>query len=125
MSVKYCWETDQFNDPWRHGLHESIEECIQEAKKNDVSPGEKIFIGEAIPYIPQISADSVCELLMEDSTEYAPEDSDWPHFERGKGWLGEDLLQEKLDKLLKEWLDETNQHPNFYQIDSVREVMVE
>lgn len=115
-SKEYSW-TDQIDDIWRHEKFASIEACIKDAIRCGKKPGEKIMIGLCENYVPYVSADALLDQVSEDAYEEVGEVAeDWPEFISRKGYKDVEKLQEKLDKVLTEWLEETKQVPSFYRI---------
>lgn len=116
MSKEYSW-TDQRDDIWRHDKFASIEACIKDAICCGKKPGEKIMIGLCENYVPYASANALLEQVSEDAyNEVGEVAEDWPEFIGRKGYKDAEKLQEKLDKVLTEWLEETKQVPSFYRI---------
>lgn len=118
MHKEYTWEIDKDTEFWGNSVFSTIKECIEDAYKSGIKPGEKIAIGIAEKWVPNIDAYDVLERLGE----YAQEDvgeigSEWPSFDyRKKEFEHQEKLQEKLDTALSEWLRETDQYPDFYKI---------
>lgn len=117
MSEKYSWSENQTDEIWMNGIFDSVEECLKDAVNQGKKPGENIAIGICQDYVPHISADTLLDQVSEDAYGEVGEVAEgWPEFENRKGYKDIDKLQEKIDKALGEWLNETNQVPGFYKI---------
>ncbi len=125
MNKEYSWTENQTDDIWHHGKFSSIEECIKDARSCGKKPGEKIVIGICEDYVPHLSADSLLDQVSEDAYEEVGEVAEgWPEFENRKGYKDVDKLQKKIDKVFREWLEETGQVPGFYHIQPLAEPML-
>lgn len=119
---KYTWSTNINDEIWSYDTFDTIEECIEDAKKNhQYKPGEIIAVGTTAKFIPDVDAEGILERLAEDAYEYAGE--------AAEGWLNytKEQIQALSDKLtagISEWLKETGQEPHFYQINNIREVEI-
>ena len=120
---KYSWSHNQTDEVWYNSRFDTIEECIADAKNTDVEIGSKIAIGICEDYIPHVDCDTLLDRLNEDAYEVCGEVAeDFPYFESGKGYKDIELLQEKMDNALNEWLEETNQTPGFYHIIPLKDM---
>ena len=115
---------------------ETREEAIAYGKKNfeelyEEEHGEifnsenykKVFyVGQIERFVPSVSADSVVEQIAENAYDEV-------------GELAEDylshvsikelvVLEEKFNKVLKEWMDETKNNPTFFKITNTEEINV-
>lgn len=114
---EYTWETRQDKEIWENSRFDTIEECIKDALGCGIEPGTMIAVGICKDYTPIINVDDVLERVGEDAYEECGEIAeDWPAFESKKGFIGAKELEEKLNKVFMEWLEQTNQVPNFYHI---------
>lgn len=110
---KYFWNFDKHEEVWYNSCP-TIEDCIEEAKweKEDREIAENhVFIGDVEPYKPFIDV----EYLIDDIQEQAYEECG----ECCEGWLDglkkeqKKILEERLNKVLIDWLEETNNSPTF------------
>jgi len=110
---KYFWNFDKHDEVWQNSCP-TIEDCIEEAKweKEDREIAENhVFIGEVEPYKPIVYADYLIDSIREQAYEECGECCE--------GWLDglkkeqEELLEERLNKVLIDWLVETNNSPSF------------
>ena len=121
--IMFTWNEDANSDIWYNDKFNTVKECLEDAKKSGVAPGTEIAIGVCEDYIPHIYADDVLERLGDNASEEVGEVADdWLQWEHGKGYYKADLLEEKLNKVLDEWLKETNQVPNFYKINILKDL---
>ena len=120
---KYTWSDNQTDEIWYGERFDTIEECIADARGTGKEIGSKIAIGICEDYIPHVDCDTLLDRLNEDAYEVCGEVAEnFPYFERGKGYKDIELLQEKIDKALNEWLEETNQTPTFYHIIPLKDM---
>lgn len=110
---KYFWNFNEHEEVW-HNSYPTIEDCIEEAKLEKEDRGltqNHVFIGEVEPYIPSIDVEYVIDNLGEAAYQECGECSE--------GWLDglnkkqEEILEERLNKVLIDWLEETNNNPSF------------
>lgn len=114
---KYTWSENLTDEIWENDRFLSIEECIDDAKNQGKPSGTKIAIGICEDYIPHVDVDHMLDKLGEDAyDECGDVAEDFPLFEKCKGYVQADSLQKKIDKVLEDWLRETNQYPEFYHI---------
>lgn len=73
------------------------------------------WVGEAIPFQPEVCATSVCEQLEEEAYEHAGEYSQSWDLKPDK------QLQADLNKAVTDYLKRSNNEPTFFQIDAVTE----
>jgi len=115
-SKEYTWNENRTDEFWRHGRFDSIKECIEDAIKEGKKQGDTIVIGICEDYVPKLDAGFLLDKIGKDAYEECGEiTEDWPEFEQ-KGYKDEDKLQAAIDKVLNEWLKETNQIPTFYRV---------
>lgn len=116
---QYTWELSKDVDIWHNEIFDSVEECIEDAKESgEVKDGDMIYIGEAIPYEFEVSAEDVLIRLEEDANWAA---GDWPWYERGEKL---DDLSVALTECVKSWIKENNNLPTFYTIEDIKKVVV-
>ena len=119
---KYSWSLDKDDEIWNNGTFDTIEECINDAVRNyHLMKGETIAIGETVSFGVYIDADDIIERIEDEAYEHAGESSE--------GWLSytneeRDNLSERLTECVEKWLAETNNEPNFYCIDNIREITI-
>lgn len=110
---KYFWNFDKHDEVWQNSCP-TIEDCIEEAKweKEDREIAENhVFIGEVEPYKPIVYADYLIDSIREQAYGECGECCE--------GWLDglnkeqEEILEERLNKVLIDWLEETNNSPSF------------
>lgn len=125
MSKEYSWTENKTDDIWHHGKFVSIEACIKDAINCGKKPGEKIVIGLCEDYVPHLNADTLLDQVSEDAYEEVGEVAEgWPEFISRKGYKDVEKLQEKIDKVLNEWLEETKQVPGFYHILPLEDLVI-
>jgi len=95
---------------------ETLEEAVEEAHNS--YPGEQVFVGVRQSVHPEtwLAGEYIEERLFELAYEAAGEAAEgWPSFS------DEDvqLLTERLQKLLQEFLEETGNSPTFYVVNDV------
>ena len=105
---KYVWKCID-NDYWCSETFDTVEECIEEARQEGIKG--KIEIVIAIPYKPYICADNILEEI---------EDEIYLDYNSGFEFIRDkkvDELSRRLTDVLQEWLEETNQQLDCYEID--------
>ena len=125
--AKYTWEYSENEEFWNHGLFDTVEECIQDAKENyDIESGETITIGEAVWYEPQVWASDVLEDLEQEAyEEYGECAEGWDTFDYKKDREKLDELSDQLTEVVKAWLEKYNRKPYFYRIHNIEVIEVE
>lgn len=118
---KYCWSFDKGN--WAGCGYDSIDECIEDARKemtDDVVKGT-IYVAEEIPYLPEVSLETIMEQLEEtafDDIGYMAED--WDAYDpRKKEEVKE--LKDKLNRVIYEWMDKYGYAPYFFTVENEKE----
>jgi hypothetical protein len=115
----YTWNED-FGSEWGWNNDEflTIEECIEDAKKQGITGC--IGVGEVEDFEIHVYAGSV----LEEQQEYAYDECG----EAAENWeinFSElDDLDQKLTRCVKDWLKETNQEPHLKQVIDIRKVEV-
>ena len=105
---QYTWT--QNKNYWTNDVFNSIEECIEDAKTQNYSG--YIFIGRVHYFEPKIDAINLLFELQEEACwEYGNVAENW-EFSRETV----EILSERLNKCFKNWLEETNQEPDFYEV---------
>jgi hypothetical protein len=115
----YTWSDHKDDTLWNYDRFDSELECVADAKKNGKKTGDVIAIGTCEEFIPTVDAEEVLESVEMDAYETVGE--------AAEGWLPysqTDILQERLSKVLNEWLVETHQEPTFYHITNIRTVVI-
>lgn len=81
-----------------------------------------LFVGELIPFIPNIDADSVLESIAEDAYNHGGD-----YAEGYLDYIGKDAyseLDDRLNEVLSDWINKNNLHPNFYSVERIEEVII-
>lgn len=113
----YTWSENPDDEIWYNSLFGTIHDCLLDAKMQGKTKGDKIAIGICKPYEPHVDCDSLLDKLCEDACEQCGEVAeDFLAFDSHNGYEKLELLQEKMDKALLEWLSETEQMPRFYRV---------
>lgn len=116
--MKYTWETSPDAEGWYNGLYDTVDECIEAARKELEGKGiDVIYIGEAIIFEPYVDAKDIFDRLEEQAY------NDCGEF--AKGWRicnyskNEDIqklneLSDKLTDIVNNWLKKYKKEPDFY-----------
>jgi len=118
---QYTWSNNKDDELWQNGIFDTKEECIADAKENyEFKIGDIIAIGTTSKFIVSIDGEDVLEKLEERAFEECGEACE--------GWIDykkEDVkkLSDALTECVNNWLKETKQEPNFYQVEDI--LMVE
>lgn len=125
--IKYAWRLEHDNDYTSATAFDSIEECIADAQ--DYSAKENIKINsitilKLAPYEIVVDADNVLQNIWEDAESDV---GDW-----ADDWLdptdytAKQLydLSSRLTGIVKTWLEETHNEPNFCCITEKKEISI-
>lgn len=126
----YTWMENDNCDIWNRGEFETIEECIEEALDCGYEPGETIYVGECQKVeVGGIYFDDVLDRVEEAMYEEVGEVSE--------GWditsiIGRysyrkeiyEKYEEKLRKLVLDYLKEVKEEPGFYKVINVGPVVI-
>lgn len=126
----YTWMENDNCDIWNRGEFETIEECIEEALDCGYEPGETIYVGECQKVeVGGIYFDDVLDRVEETMYEEVGEVSE--------GWditsiIGRysyrkeiyEKYEEKLRKLVLDYLKEIKEVPGFYKVINVGPVVI-
>ena len=123
MKKKYVWTRSIRDDIWHGGLCDSIKNCIAEAKCEGYQDTDTIALGYAIPYeVNHIDGDYIIEYLQENAYDEIGEVSeDWLDYITRE--QREDL-ENRLLKVILEWLKDCKEEPNFYTVEPFDELMI-
>ena len=120
----YTWNYEECG-LWEHDLFETIDECIDDARKQGVSLGESIYIGEPDLYIAYPDIETLLENMEYHASEECGEAADaWCiSYKKGneEAW---DELTERVIYAVNEYLKKIGQEPDFYKIINVEKVEV-
>lgn len=126
----YTWMENDNCDIWNRGEFETIEECIEEALDCEYEPGETIYVGECQKVeVGGIYFDDVLERVEETMYEEVGEVSEgWDitsiigmHSYRKEIY---EKYEEKLRKLVLDYLKEVKEEPGFYKVINVGPVVI-
>jgi len=129
---KWTWVRDEGQELWMNGFYETKEAAIcdgrdeiqVENKEFELENREKFYIGKCDKYIPgPPNADLILEQMWDRmNDEFQPDIVE--DFMNEISVKDDRLLQRKLEKAWNEWMEETQNYPNFYKIIEVEEVNV-
>ena len=88
----WAWKADSQNYSY---LHDSIDECLEEAKKENDGTYEKVFIGIAEEWDSHIDTDSLIESIQQEAT-----------------WEGDELADDYLENIPKDQFEELDKKLN-------------
>lgn len=120
---KYSWNFNKYEEHWGNDSNNTVEECIVEAKEVEKEYGKEhdtVYIGENMPFIPSVDAESVLDDIMEQAGEFAGEvGEDWDAYDYHK--QNElDELSESLTAVVNEWLKKHDRVPYFWAIERIK-----
>lgn len=119
---KFTW-TFNPDELWQNDTYDTVEECLNEARRNPYYEGQNIYIGEVTPYTFAVDTEGVLERLNEQAFyEVGEAVGDWPYSEPSEDL---DKLAEKLTECVTEWLREHNDLPSFYKVGNVRAIGID
>ena len=114
---QYTWT--QNKNYWNNYVFNSIEECIEDAKTQNYSG--YIFIGRVHYFEPKIDVENLLYDLQEEVY--------WEYRNVAESWEFKcetvEILSERLNKCFKNWLEETNQEPNFYEVCDIERIYID
>ena len=96
---------------------DAIEYLKELAEEEELKIG---YIGQSVDYIPRIDADCLVERLGEEVYEEIGDCAETYLEDVQKEHL--DILDEKLNEVLSDWLKEYNYEPNFSKVEKIRKV---
>ena len=119
---RYTWSRKESDELLTNDTFDTVQECIEDAKKNGYEVGDAIAVGETKAFEVKVDAFDVIGRIEEQAFEECGEASD--------GWLSprtEEVisLSERLTDCVNKWLKETGKEPKFYSINSIRIETVE
>lgn len=115
MQNKYVWSRQSDDEYWRGGPCDSIKECVEEALAEGYTLEDTFAIGYAEEYNTKLD---FAWRIIEDFTEDAFNEVG----DASYGWLESttqlerDRLNERIHKVVVEWLEEINETPTFYKV---------
>lgn len=119
------WEDRKDEEIWSNAQFDTVEECIEDAKRYDYKAGDKIYIGDCVDVDIQVYLDETLERIEDNMYEDVGVVSESWDISSRKG--REDIYdkyEEKLKELIMEYLKEINEVPSFYKIKNIREVVI-
>lgn len=116
---KYSWNFDGNAEAWYNDSHDTIEECIEEARKDDDSY-DTVYVGENIPFVPTVDAELLLDRISEEAYEFAGDVAEnWRGYDYKKR---EELdeLSEELSEVVHAWMKKYGYYPAFWQVIDVK-----
>jgi hypothetical protein len=119
---KFTW-TFNPDELWSKGTYDTVEECLNEARRDTYYKGQVIYVGEVIPYTFTVDADDVLERLGEQAFYEVGEAAyEWPSYKRDESLA---KLSDDLTACVTNWLKKRNDLPSFYNIGNIRAIGVD
>lgn len=117
---KYAWSRHSDDDIWRGGPCDTIRECVEEALAEDYSIDDTFAIGLIEEYnIGLYYADRIIEDLQQDAFDEVGEVAeDWLDYVTKEEM---DSLNEKIYKVVLDWLEAVKEKPTFYKVHPFEE----
>lgn len=121
--VKFAWSKNKTDEIWRGGPCNTIKECAEEALAEGYKEDDKIALGYVEPYeVNSVNSDQIIEYLQIDAYDSIGEVAeDWLNYITREQY--EDL-EDRVLKVVKEWLKDVNEEPTFYRIMPFDEVLI-
>ena len=115
---KYSYNFDENAEAWYNDSHDTIEECIDEARKYDDSY-DTVYVGENIPFVPTVDAELLLDRISEEAYEFAGDFAEnWYGYDYNK--RGElDELSNELSKVVHAWMKKYGYYPEFWQVTNI------
>lgn len=126
----FTWMHCPNADIWDNDTFDTIEECIEDAKRSDMHDGDSIYIGECkSAEIGGIYFEDVLEDVEEDMYDKVGEVSeDWDISSTYGSYKNRESIYEKyndkLRQLVIDYIKEIGETPTFYNIVNIQEVMI-
>ena len=122
----FTWNYSESDELWQHDEFKTEEECILDAKENyEMKVGDEIAIGTIYPYRVIVDVDRMLESIEEEAYEECGEVSESWNISSRKLYGKEiDELQEKVTKLVEDYLIKIKENPNFYKIGDTYTVTI-
>lgn len=125
---KYSWDFDGEAENWGNEPYDTIEECIAAARQavadqdyRTAAPPEVVHIGENIPFVPRVDAESMLESIEQDAADFAGDlGGNWNAFDPKKR---EELteLEDSLSQVVNKWLNKYGYEPSFYAVQNIKQ----
>lgn len=117
---KYSWSFKEHNEIWSNGAG-SIKACLCQVRQAAAADENVVYVGENIPFIPTVSAESILEDLEAQASDFGGEiGEDWEAFDCKTMQKEVDELSEQLGAIVVEWLKKHGREPNFYQVENIK-----
>lgn len=114
---KYYWNFHHDAEVWHNGA-ESVEKCLEEAKKESGGDYEVVYVAESVPFTigGRVDVDILLEALEDQAFDFAGEAAeDWMP-SRDVKYDKKEELADKIATLLDEWFEENGCAPTFAQL---------
>ena len=119
---KFTW-TFNPDELWSKGTYDTVGECLNEARRDTYYKGQKIYIGEVIPYTFTVDADDVLERLGDQAFYEVGEAAyEWPSYKRDESLA---KLSDDLTASVTNWLKKHNDLPYFYKVGNIMAIGVD
>lgn len=122
------WETRKDEDIWNNAKFDTEEECIEEAKACGYKSGDVIYIGDCIDVGIDVYLEDVLEFVEQYMYEEVGEVSEGWNISNIKNQTQREIYNkynEKLRRLILDYLIEIGETPYFHKIVNIREVVIE
>lgn len=125
---KYAWQLERDSDYTSAIVFDSIEECIADAQDYFAEENVKIksiTIQELEPYEISVDAERVLEVVWDEAEANVGDlVDDW--LDSRTAYTTDQLndLSERLTGVIKTWLNETNNEPEFFCIIGEKEIQI-
>lgn len=127
----YIWNLNECDEIWRNAISKSIEDCLQDAiLSEDLQIGDIVYIGECInAEIGGIDFSSVLDSVEQDMYEEVGEVSESWNISSISGSYADrkqiyDKYERELARLVKDYLKEIHEEPNFYKVKNVKPYII-
>lgn len=123
MMEKYSWDFNKNAEIWYNETYDTVDDCIADAVETAKEDGEDydtVYVGENIPYIPSIDAESILDALQEQAYDFAGEiGGDWCAYNHKQTEELEEL-SELLSTVVCDWMKKYGYYPTFYAIEKIK-----
>ena len=122
--MKYTWERKDYC-AWNHSIFDSIEECVEDAKRHKLKAGDIIKVAKLKPWEASTRASRILGRLVESAERDCINfNENWTPDDYFKYKLELDVLSDRIMEVVDDYLKDIKQVPEFYTVDGSFEVII-
>ena len=122
----YIWNFNKDAEIWQNDEHDTIDECLKEAKKKAEMDEHQtvVYIGECVPYIPEADCTDILDRMQEQAGEMCGDvGDDWCAYD----WHKKEELEELNDTLtsaVRVWMKKYGHYPTCCNIQNIKKYVI-